>query len=434
MSFISNQPLKGMVDEPPNVFKGYKWIKLIIDQVAYQFCYEEYDLPVLESFDLFSDEGAGELITEQVYHFVDKGNRKLIMRPEVTRSLARVVSKVIKQEARPLRWYSIPKCYRYERPQKGRLREFRQLNVDLIGDNSIACDLEMFEFIDSLMNSFRVPKGSYRIDYNHRGLVNFLLSKVNFNESERQQFYSLVDKKNKMNEEDFKLKINSNFLLESKRKFIFDYIKAGNSKELLSCLNKKIDLELLPKEVVDFIDLEKKIEELFPNKIAAFNPLVIRGLDYYTGLVFEVYDQSNELSRALFGGGRYDNLIGLFSSEKLSGVGFGMGIYIFSLFLQQNGIALNGKQEILKRYFISYIQADFLNHAHQVGQLLRKKNQQVELSSKPLTPKKAIVKAEKRNCTNVIFIGQNEVEKNIYIERELKQKNQKEVSFDYRVK
>ncbi len=434
MSFVSNQPLKGMVDEDPNVFKNYKWIKSVIDQVAYQFCYEEYDLPVLEPFDLFSDEGNGGLITEQAYHFVDKGNRKLIMRPEVTRSLARVVSKVIKQETRPLRWYSVPKCYRYERPQKGRLREFRQLNVDLIGDDSIVCDLEMFEFINSLMNSFRVPKGSYRIDYNHRGLVNFLLSKENFNQNEKQQFYSLIDKKNKMNEEDFRLKIDSNFLLESKKKFIYYYIKATSSKELLNCLSEKIDSQLLPKEIINFIDLEKKIEEFFPNKIAAFNPLVIRGLDYYTGLVFEVYDQSNELSRALFGGGRYDNLIGLFSSEKLSGIGFGMGIYIFSLFLQQNGIFLNSKQESLKHYFISYMQADFLNHAYQVGQLLRKKNQKVEFFSKPLAPKKAIVKAEKKNGTNVIFIGQDEIEKNIYIERELKQKNQKKISFDYRVK
>ena len=416
MDKLSNKPIKGMLDDFPEDMALYKWISHKINKIAESNLFCEYDAPILEPIDIFAAKSSEELVKEQSYSFIDKGNRNLILRPEMTPSMARMVSQKVKEASKPFRWYSIPKCYRYEQPQKGRLREFRQLNVDLIGDDSILADFEILQIIVEIMKDFKVPSDAFKININHRNIIANFLQHHDFNDSNILDFFKLIDKKDKLPEEAFNQSLQSKF--NSKQiDFIYKYLNSKKFSDL------SIKNEALQHYIFNF---EQFIDQLNLSNQIEFAPTTVRGLDYYTGLVFEIYQTNGSIKRALFGGGRYDNLISSYTKESLSGIGFGMGIYIFILFLKELRLV---PQHLMpqKSCLISLLDLKNYPFGSKVNQMLKERGFQTELSHHSGSFKKIFNKVEKKNFQYLVILGDDEViNKKIKI-KEIKSKRENEM-------
>ena len=307
--------------------------RLRVAGAAYGF--EEYETPVLEPLDLFLAKSGNELAVKQSYNFTDKGGRKLIMRPELTPSLARMVA-ASGELIYPVKWMSFPVCYRYEKPQRGRAREFMQFNLDILGVDGLEAELEVFLVLKRIMNSLNASPGQYVIRYSSRRLASEILESCGMTEEEIAQAFAVIDKKDKIKPDEWE---------ELVRKTIKDERNADTIISFTSCSDP--DAPWLAEaaggskayvEIVRFRGMLKDAGILE----AQFEACVVRGLDYYTGIVFEVMDSGGINRRAICGGGRYDNLVGMFGGQKVTGVGFGLGLLTLELFLETYGLIPDG--------------------------------------------------------------------------------------------
>lgn len=414
----SNLPVKGTMDFPPDAMQQHRYLCKIVDEVASRFHFEEYELPTLESWETFAQKSSEEILNDQSYHFVDRGGRKLILRPEITPSLARMVSKDVKNRPLPLRWYTIGRCYRYENPQMGRLREFHQLNFDILGKNHPLFDVEIIRVAVELLSSLKVEKKNTIICYNHRHLVNVLLQANDFSAQQKKDFFYLIDRKEKLSKEVFDSEVEKK-LTGEKGEILKNFLKCRSVEEVWNNLindaaKKNPTAETLFQQLALF---EELLEKGGLREHCVFSPSVVRGFDYYTGMVFEVFDQSKFIRRSIFGGGRYDDLIGRYSDEKISGVGFGMGMYVLSLFLKNLGLLKSLEQE-KKRIMIAPLQENVLGFCLVLSQKLMEKSC-VEIST-PGKVKSHFKKAEQKNFTHIALIGEQEEKEQIYVLRNVK--------------
>ncbi len=310
---LSTEPYKGVRDFYPEdqAFINYLFAKTreFVERVGYV----EYEASILEPSDLYKAKGVEneEMVSEQTYTFTDRGGREVTLRPEMTPTVARMVAGRRRELAFPLRWYSIPNCFRYERPQRGRLREFWQLNVDIFGSNSPAADAEILAVAYGLMMTYGARASDFQIKIGSRQAIQLIAQENNLSEEQTKKFFKLLDRRSKISEVDFDSELS----------------KLGINKSLLSPQNVPGDIKQM---IADFKDAG------ITNIVYA--PDVVRGFAYYTGMVFEVFDTHPDNNRAIFGGGRYDNLTALFDDEPLPGVGFGMGDEAIRLFLEVRGL------------------------------------------------------------------------------------------------
>lgn len=421
---LSNQPQKGMLDEFPWELSTLRRVEGPIKRLLESHHYEEYDAPVLEPLELFAAKSSDELVREQTYVLKDRGDRELVLRPEMTPTLARMVSQIYRERPRPYRWYSVPKCYRYERPQKGRLREFRQLNVDLMGDDSVHSDLEMLELVTGVMGAFAVPAGTWSIRWNHRGALGALLASRGFDEAGVKAFTHLIDRVDKLSPEAFQEMAAQKIPDAAQRDFLTAYLKRDKPEELLEDLAKVPGQEALVERLKTMLDLCRScgLDRV------TYSPRTVRGLDYYTGLVFEVYAEGESINRALFGGGRYDNLLGLFGGEPMSGIGFGMGFYIFSIFLEESGLLPKAEAPatgVTLVQALGGIESQIL--ARKVAAGLRAGGGVAEISFASGGLKKLFQRAESRGFTHVAILGDDEVRDRVYTLKDMKTGEQKKV-------
>ncbi|MCD4654984.1 histidine--tRNA ligase [bacterium] len=332
LSKLSVKSYRGTRDFYPEEMRFRTQIFNTMRSVAESFGYEEYDGPMLESFDLYAAKSGEELVNEQLYHFHDRGNRHVAIRPEMTPTVARMVAAKLNELSRPIRWFSFPNLWRYEKPQRGRLREHWQFNVDILGSDSIGADQEIIEIAIGVMQRLEANPNEFKIHIaNRRVLSYFLDSVLGLNENLWRNVCRAIDKKSKIPHE----------------AFIEMLTIQGLSHEQITDLEEY--MELTPdqlrhhpiRESQGYSELLQLFEGLDASGVIDFCTLdmsIVRGLDYYTGTVFEMYDQAPENRRALFGGGRYDNLVGLFSKERVSGVGFGMGDVTIRDFLEAHNL------------------------------------------------------------------------------------------------
>jgi histidyl-tRNA synthetase len=340
MAKFSNQPQKGFTDYFPDVLRVFRHIERRLHETAARFAYEEYDGPTLEPLEIYAAKSGEELVREQAYTLIDRGERELALRPEMTPTLARMVSRVLKTAPRPLRWYSIPTCYRYERPQRGRVREFGQANVDILGVPSSDAELEIFALIRDFMESLGATRDLYRIRWSSRRYLDGLLTHgLGVTAGRTEEVRKMIDRRDKMPPAEFEAWVRESFP------------DAAIAERLLA-LDALRDPAALPFPVPaawsesdgyrDTVAFARKVEAVGLADVAVFDPAIVRGLDYYTGIVYEVHDVGTENRRALFGGGRYDNLLDLFGGETLTGTGFGMGLLTVRLFLETYGLLPEG--------------------------------------------------------------------------------------------
>ncbi len=332
---LSTKPLSGMRQRLPNEFNIEKYVTEILSLSSVQAGFQEYDGPVIEPLALFAAKSGGELVGRQSYCFTDRGKREVILRPEMTPSLARMVAAQGELQL-PVRWFSMPLCYRYERPQRGRVREFLQFNLDILGSESLSAELEVIMVLQEIMNSFKAPSSIYKIGWSSRRFMSDALSRCGVHIEIAQEVFSAIDKRDKMTEEKW-----ANFLLGVCKG---DSVLTGKVVSLVSVESLSDPwLVSLMAESSAFEEVVKFNNLLLGLGItsAVFSPAIVRGLDYYTGIVFELMDTGGQNNRSLCGGGRYDNLVGLFGNKKISGVGFGLGVLTLTLFLETYGLIPN---------------------------------------------------------------------------------------------
>jgi histidyl-tRNA synthetase len=284
----------------------------------------EYDTSIIEQAEIYLAKSGEELGGKQLYNFHDKSDRHIALRPEMTPSLARIVADKYSELRFPLRWFSIPNCFRYEAPQKGRLREFWQLNVDIIGQKAGSVDLEILVTIAKLFLGFGASQKMFKIMFNHRQILDLWLSKYNLIDK-KTLIYAVLDDWHKLtiqaNSDKLKTELSESEignlinLCTKKDQAWQDYLEIAESFEEI-----KLILEVLP--------------QILPNVEFEFSPTIIRGLAYYTGLVLEGFNQNPKSPRAMFGGGRYDNLLDLFNKPQTPCVGVGVGEVPWTDFLK----------------------------------------------------------------------------------------------------
>lgn len=314
---FESKPYKGTRDFYPEDLNKRNYIFNTWKKVLIENGYVEYDTSILENADLYIAKSGEELGGTQLYNFEDKGGRKVALRPEMTPSLARIVANKFGELKFPLRWFSIPNCFRYERPQKGRTREFWQLNLDLIGLESGPADLEILIILGKLFLAFGAKKEMFSIRYGHRGLIDEQIKLMGL-ESQSKLVYEILDNWKKMRASDRLAFAKEDGMSEDQYLLIQNYVD-----------NPTVDLEKFP-ELALIKNLTAKI---LPEVDYLFDPTIVRGLAYYTGLVFEAFDHNPENNRAMFGGGRYDNLLELFGKHSPA-VGVGVGDLTWHEFLE----------------------------------------------------------------------------------------------------
>ncbi len=399
---LSTQPYKGARDFYPEDKRLQKYMFNTLRQTVERFGYEEYDAPILEPLDIYLAKTGEEIVNEQTYTFEDRGGRKVVIRPEMTPTVSRMVAAKRQELAYPLRWYSIPNLWRYERPQRGRLREHWQLNVDVFGIASTAAELELITLVNGIFQAFGAKSDMYEIRLNHRQLINYLLADyLQLDEAAQHAVGKLIDRINKMDRSEFISKVDA---------VISDPARAtGVTEKLLAILDVRT-LQDLPSEVKSqssYHELDNLLQQLAATGIsnAVFDPTIMRGFDYYTGIIFEVADADAENNRSMMGGGRYDGLVGLFGVAAVPTVGFGWGDVTLENFLRSHRLLPELKPET--DLYIVLI-GDVNAQAQPIIANLRQDlNVAVDVSGRK--PGDQFKTAEKKGIANVLIIGEREL-------------------------
>lgn len=328
---LPTQPYKGARDFYPEDKRIQKYMFGVLRRTVEKFGYEEYDAPILEPMDLYLAKTGEEIVNEQTYTFEDRGGRQVAIRPEMTPTVSRMVAARRQELAYPLRWYSIPNLWRYERPQRGRLREHWQLNVDLFGLPGIEAELEIIMVADNILRAFHAKRSMYTIKLNTRRFTDYILQEyIGLDKVQAYSMAKLIDRMHKIDRTDFLAQLDA-LCTPSQR-------EAGAVGKLQSVFFAKTIADL-PADVQNHEALGRinyLLDALSEAGItnAEFDVTLMRGFDYYTDIVFEVFDKHPDNNRAMLGGGRYDGLIGLFGVEPVPTIGFGFGDVTLQNFLE----------------------------------------------------------------------------------------------------
>lgn len=412
---LSTQPYKGARDFYPEDMLLRNYIFDVWKKVLKSYGYVEYDGPFIENFELFEAKSGSELVNEQLYSFTDRGERKVAIRPEMTPTLARMVAGRYKTLLRPIRWYSIPNLWRYEKPQRGRLREFFQLNVDVFGVETVSADFELLSIAIAIMQEFKAPKSSFVIKINNRRFMDSFFTQIGITSNQSYVLKKAIDKKAKLTSLDFE-----KLLLE----------EIGLTQEQRRSLNALFDnpqIYLDQPYASELKDLLTLIEKNGIKEYVQFDPSIMRGLDYYTGNVFEQFDLNPENTRAMYGGGRYDDLVKLFTGDNLTGIGFGMGDVTLLNFLESWKLVPQLSNTI--DYLVTvWPQPGFFGVSTNIASLIRELGYSTQVWLEETTAlEKQLKYGVKANVANIILIGPNEIENNTVTIKELASSQQKTI-------
>ncbi len=423
MTGLSPQPYKGSRDYYPEDMRVRSYIFSTWRRVVESFGYEAYDAPLLEPLEVYAAKTGQEIVNEQTYQFVDRGGRNIAIRPEMTPSVSRMVAARRQELGYPIRWYNIGQFMRYERPQRGREREFWQLNSDIFGVEGISADAEIITMADRIMKAFGADKKTYTIRVNNRRMINLMMSEyLGLDIVQSQMMIKLLDRKDKLAREEFDIQAKDIF---------------GNEQhyEGMNKINKLLEatsMAGLPKELLDS-EVVREIQELFTLlheagvDSAAFDIGLMRGFDYYTGMVFEVFDNHPENNRAMFGGGRYDGLVGLFGAEPVPTVGFAPGLTMTQLFLESHDL-LPSFVSTTDIYMV--VLGDVQKSARRLADELRSEGVRVAVDTTGRKLDKQIKTAVKQKINYLLFVGEKEISEGVYRLKDVTLEAEQELSLE----
>ncbi len=416
---IKKYPYKGTRDLFPKEKRIQDYIFNKMELASKLFGYENYTGPLLEELNLYKAKSGQELSEEQVYNFIDKGDREVVIRPEMTPTLARMISQIYKEEVKPIRWYTICNLMRYENPQKGRLREHWQLNCDIFGAPIIYGELEILQILIHLLESLGATQEHFECLVNSRKITNVVIKEMmNLDKNHKEELYKIIDKAKKISKEDFKKSINKLSLSEKESNILKEYLNLNKFTDVINFLNKN-NYNEIAEEIKKF---SNAIESSYIGKYIKYDPTIVRGIAYYTGFVFELYDKHPENKRAICGGGTYDNLLEIFGEGPLNGVGFGMGDVVITDFLNTHNLLPN-MDKPNNDIYISFQVDNALEASIKLANELRKKEIYVIINYSKSKRDKALKNARKK-AKFIAMIDEKEIEKDSVVIQELSSNNQ----------
>ncbi|TAL49255.1 histidine--tRNA ligase [Patescibacteria group bacterium] len=310
---IETSPYKGVRDFYPEDWFIEKYIFSVWHQTAERFGYSEYSSSPLEPAELYRAKSGEELVSEQTYTFTDRGGREVTLRPEMTPTLARMIAAKRRELTFPLRWFSIQNIFRYEQPQKGRLREHFQLNTDIFGVLGLEAEVEIISLASAILKNFGALDADFEIKINSKKLLEDLFVSFSISAEQAKKLSQILDKKEKIGRDVYEASVKD--------------LLGGKAGEVIYTLDVNDRL----RERIEGTSSMKNMEELVSRLEAvgvrnlSFTPTLTRGFEYYTDIVFEVFDTDPANRRALLGGGRYDNLLEIFGADPIPAIGFGFG-------------------------------------------------------------------------------------------------------------
>jgi histidyl-tRNA synthetase len=391
-------------------------------EVSERFAYEPYDGPILEEVDLYRAKSGEELINDQIYAFTDRGDREVAIRPEMTPTVARMVAQIHREVAKPIRWYAIPNLMRYEKPQRGRLREFWQYNADVFG-GGVHGEVEILQLAAALMTSFGATSAQFEILVNDRRFVDFVFEGlIGLEPAPTKKLYKLVDAKNKMAPEKFAAEVRVLTGDEGKAKIFEAFVNLRSVADIKRFVDEVFsDVSVsdlhhfksaapvsVSSHVAPLYRFFEKIDEAGLAEFVRFDPSIVRGLDYYTGLVFEIFDKHPENRRAIAGGGAYANLLQIFDEPALEGVGLGLGEVPLTDFLTTHGLLPDFAKPELD-YLVAAFVPEGERTAAEIAARLRARGHRVELFFGDAKPKKIFNYSDKKNIKYLVFVTETEL-------------------------
>ncbi|HKK54399.1 MAG TPA: histidine--tRNA ligase [Patescibacteria group bacterium] len=405
---ITNNPPKGTSDWLPEEFAIRQYIFDTWKKVCQLYGFEEYLTPLLENAQIYKAKSGEDVGNKELMIITDRAGRELAIRPEMTPSVTRLVSKIYNQEAKPIKLYSVANFFRNEKPQRGRNREFWQLNCDIFGSDSLEADREIMQMALDIMLAFKAPKNSFKLYMNSRDLIESILDLAEIKENNKLAVIRLMDKWDKMKKVDIEKTFKDINVTGDSFKLISKFMNSKNSNELL----KKLPQLKKSQGLNDINIVMQKLSALGYGDYISFNPAVIRGLDYYDGLVFELFDLNKDNNRAMFGGGRYNSLADIFGQKSFSAVGFAPGDETIKLFLESWNLLKEIKKE--EKYYLPLLDEGLRKETTLLAQKLREKNYNVEEGLEVSKIGKALEYANKKNIDKVIILGDKEYKEGKY--------------------
>ncbi|MEK7509485.1 MAG: histidine--tRNA ligase [Patescibacteria group bacterium] len=380
---LPTDPYKGVRDFYPEDQFVQDYIFEHMARTCELFGYEEYNASILEPAELYRSKTSEEIVNEQTYTFTDRGEREVTLRPEMTPTFARMIAARSRDITMPARWYSIGNFFRYERPQKGRIREFWQLNADIVGAAGIEADAEVITLAHAVMRSFGADERNFEIRVSDRRLLDAAYDDAGINTDVRHALTRLLDRRAKIH--DFPAQIES-LVGNERANWLLEHLDRTTSTGYLEKLSAQLRSLGIGNMLVD--------------------TSVTRGFDYYTGMVFEVFDTSGENPRALFGGGRYDNLMTLFGHESIPAVGFGMGDVTLRDFLETHN--LTPDYIPTTELMLCVVDESAMGHAQKLAQDLRREDVAVAVNFSGKRIGDQIRQADKMKIPYMIAVGEKE--------------------------
>ncbi len=314
------QSVKGTRDFYPEQMSLRNWLYGVIRKVSESFGYQEYEGPFLEKIDLYAAKSGEELVNQQAFVFQDRGGDPVTLRPELTPTLARMVAQRQNELAYPLRWWSFGPFWRYERPQRGRTREFFQWNIDIIGVNNPEADAELLAVCAEFFKAVGLTSDKVKLLVNSRRLMDASLARFGLTGDLKRKAFQLIDRKDKLSPADWRLYAS----------------EQGLSEDQLAGIEGILADKDLWKQSEELSRAFALLESCGLGDFVRYEPAIIRGLDYYTGIVFEAKDLDG--GRSILGGGHYDNLVAAVGGDPLPGVGFAMGDVMIGFVLEKYGL------------------------------------------------------------------------------------------------
>ena len=414
------QGVRGTRDFYPEDMRVRNWLFEKFHSAALSHGFEEYDSPVLETEELYTRK-SGEDITQQLYNFKDKGDRRVSLRPEMTPSLARMVMARSGILPLPIKWYSIPQCWRYERTQRGRGREHYQWNVDIWGAEGVEADAELISVLAHFFESVGLSEEDLVIRVSSRKVLEEVLGKLGISGDDFSKTCVIMDKMDKLPPEAIQTQLAEIGLDQGAVSTIQEFLAIDGLEQLSEELGED---SIAAHEIRSLFSL---VESYGLEEWISFDASVVRGLAYYTGPVFEANDRSGDL-RAICGGGRYDRLIGTLGGKDLPATGFGFGDMVIMELLESKGLLPVLSQGVSDVVF--GMGPELRGAAMKVANQLRSRGRRVDLVLEDKRMKWVFKHADRISADRLVMVMPDEWANGIVKIKELSTGEESEASFE----
>jgi len=394
-------PVKGTKDFYPPDMARRNWIIDGWKKVSIRNGFEEYDGPIFEYLKMFQIK-SGDEIVEQLFSLKDRGGRELALRPEITPTLARMVNQRISSLPKPIKWFSVPRLFRAERPQRGRLREFFQWNVDIIGVEDVLADAEVIFTTVDYLREVGLTQRDIRVKLSSRKLLASALQNIGVPKGQLDSLYALLDKYSKMPGDTFEKTLAEQVPDSVIATKIMDFMNATTLSEVPKIVGTNAEID---DAIQELALLKVLLTQMGVWQYCDFYPSIVRGLAYYTGVVFEVDELMGEL-RAICGGGRYDNLLRDFGGPAIPATGMGMGDCVLEILLREKGLIEKNLAQPKLEYFVACVDEQFFESVLSITAKLRRAEKSANFSYKCVSLSKQLKQASAQNAQKCIIIGE----------------------------